>query len=265
MGRKKKSPIKLNNVFIRYLKDIIRNQKNIEKNVTAEPRDMFLINTLSKEEWYPENYEKDFEDFKEYFNKKNILQFPKLKEFAKKYNFNWDIEDILDFVFINNEEDTVTFEKFFPVKVLDFIKLTKFIDDFIPAKNKSISNNKTPMGKTEYIFKTKTLRSPGIKQHDFRGEKYRNPSTTIKIFEELWKNRRHMINNKALRRGKDERFDLFIIKTGLIAGKDSINNKKTMNKMAAKVRGVIKNLRKEGFRISISCKIKNGVLLTVHD
>jgi len=159
MGRRKKSPIEFNPVLERYLKDIRIAQNKRNRNKNLEPKEMFLIYMLKPKEPLTENHFDLLENFKKYFEREKILRFPKLSEFADKYNFDWKAEDVIDFAEIDDEGNTATFEKFFPVKVLDFEKLTKFIATH-STKDIGKEGKGEVSGKTTYRLDTKTLKKP---------------------------------------------------------------------------------------------------------
>ncbi len=264
MGRRKKSPIEFSPVLERYLKDIRIAQNKRDKNKNLEPKEMFLIYTLKSKESLSENHMELLDNFKKYFEREKILKFPKLKEFADKYNFDWTAEDVMDFAEIDDEGNTATFEKFFPVKVLDFERLTNFIDTYSTKSTGQKNKEEEVSGKTAYRLDTKTLKKDGLPTHEFRGEKYRNKTATLRIFEELWGNRRHLQNGKVLKAGNGVRFDLFTKNAGLVVSIDELRGKNKTDSLMARIRGVVKNLTREGYDMSLTCT-RNEVLLTVKD
>lgn len=264
MGRKMKPPIEFNPVLERYLKDIRVEQNKRNKNKDLEPKEMFLIYTLKPKESLYENHLELLGNFKKYFEREKILRFPQLKEFADKYNFNWRTEDIMDFAEIDDEGNTATFEKFFPVKVLDFERLTNFIDTYSTKSTGQENKEEKVSGKTAYRSDTKTLKKAGLPTHEFRGEKYRNKTATLRIFEELWDNRRHLQNGKVLKVGSGVRFDLFAKNAGLVVSIDELRGRNKADSLMARIRGVVKNLTREGYGMSLTCT-RNEVLLTVKD
>jgi len=263
MGRTLKPNITLNHLLVRYMEDIEAGHEERMANNNIEPREMFLIHTLLERESYPDQHAEAFEAFKRKFVKEKILKFPMLADFAKKYNFKWKTSDVMEYA-QTGRNITVSFEKFFPVQVLDLKKLKNFRNKY--SKTVSIKND-IPVAKqeTRYLPKTKTLQKEGIPPHDFRTAKYQRDVETLRIFIPLWNNRHHVMQGKArvLKQGKPLNFKNFAMQAELAQGRDELTPK-NIKKFQEKVRNVVKSLTRQGFPLSLECTT-NRILLTVKD
>jgi len=68
----------------------------------------------------------------------------------------------------------------------------------------------------------------------------------------------------VLKTGSGGRFDLFAKNTGLVVSIDELRGKNKTDSLMARIRGVVKNLTREGHNMSLTCT-RNEVLLTVKD
>lgn len=259
MGRAPKPHIPLNPVIMRYLEDIEDGFQARQKDKTIEPREVFLIHTISKGETYPQDHDKALVAFKRYFAKERALAFPSLKDFAKRYGFNWKASDVVDSTQIGRN-DFVSYEKFFPVQVVNIEKVQGFHNKY---RNSSVVEKEVdvPTSKTTYNPKTRTVSKDGVKSYSFQD---RNKHESWRIFTDLWENRKHIVNGKIEKQGKEDNFANVAARTG-IAHRDVLRVEKNRKRMEQKVRNVIKSLtRKARFPMKLTCG-KNKVLLTVRD
>lgn len=264
MGRKQKSPIILNELFVRYLNDIELTQEKINSDKSFKPREMFLVDTLKEGEGLVENHEKIFGEFKAYFKKEKILNFPKLIEFATKYDFKWTDEDLLGHVSTNKSGDSLTFYRFFPVKVVSLKKLKEFIEKYEKSKqDKDFEETETVAYKTRYDDKNKILHTPHIHNHVFRQKRYVRPTKTLRIFEILWENRKHVVSRDVIREGTPIKFDLFLKRAKLIEAKHHMSRKERES-LYEEIKTPVTNLAKQGFPLKIS-RAEGEILLKVID
>lgn len=260
MGRRPTPLIPLNPLILRYLEDIEAEQQSRLDNKTVEPFEMLLIPTLLEGEPYPDGHEQALLAFKRYFSKEKVLDFPTLLTFANKYKFNWTDSDVMDWVQIDRHH-SVSFVKFFPVKVLNLKKLKDFRKKYTQG-NTAHKVIEIPTATTTYNQKTRTLSKEGVRPYSFQG---RNNNESQRIFFELWENRRHTVGGKVIRQGKEDNFNNFAMKARIATDRDVLRVEKNQKRLEQRVRNVVKSLTRDTrFPLRLTCG-KSRVLLTVKD
>ena len=271
MSRTPKLQLKLNPLLLRYLEDIEAKQDDRNKNKTVVPYEMFLIDTFFKEELnndaFSERNKTMFEDFKQYFVKEKILEFPSLHEFGEKYEARpkWNREFLTKEWEIDRNH-TEEYLIYFPVKVKNFQKLQDFIKTF---KKTSDKKNFEVEGLTEFDRASKTLTKRGLKEHNFQTTKNVDNTLTLKVFKRLWDLRYHthkdskQIINGENEEERGESFDNFRAQLFMIETRQIFSDKERREQDSRKVRNIIQNFVDDGFPFKVS--IKNKIILRVED
>lgn len=265
MARKPKLPFELTPLICRYLRDIQFGQEDRENpNVQVEPKDSFLITTWRSKEDYDSDYEQNLKDFKAFLVKNKMAKFPTFEAYEKKLGIKFSIESRIESLHNPDTNETYIFEKMFPVSSVDSKKVKAFREKYCKVSKPKIEKKSH---RTDYRQKTKVLTKQGLPDHEFSKDAVRQETKTLRIFEELWLTRKHIVGGKQYRKGEPSRFDHFAVKVGLVSNTLAVAPRTGRAKRASvkkQIENVGANLRREGFSIKISCA-RNEVLMTVID